>query len=223
MNNDIGTVGVARRLTAGFILLVVNTILYLLIAVTGPVIFLIVLSKSIVKGHALKYMFSVMVSNDQHGGTLIFGTEDWTISSNLYKYRDESVWNFFRRIVNYLAYRIAKMLYALGLIDNKQFQRQKRHCESAYRKELKEFRYRTETSIATLCVVELSRWFDDETNHYLVRKEDDDSLTCWMCCEWEIISKKDDGEVKVLHSGKCGTGVNYHPETKIFSVNDGVV
>lgn len=218
MNN----IGIGKKFLAGFILLVVNTVLYLLIAFIGPVIFLVVLSKNIMNGDAIKYMVSTMVSNDQHGGTLIFGTEDWTISSNLYRYRDESVWNFFRRVVNYFAYRVVFLLYKLGLVDEKELQRQKTHCESAYIKEQREFRYRADKSIATLHIEEQREWFDDESNHYLLRKEDDGSLTCWMSCEWELILKENDN-VKVLYAGACGTGISYDPETKTFSVNDGVM
>ena len=45
-------------------------------------------------------------------------------------------------------------------------------------------------------------------NHYLYQKRDDNTLTAWMCCDFEVVGKGGD----ILFKGGCGDGICYDLE-----------
>ena len=48
------------------------------------------------------------------------------------------------------------------------------------------------------------------------KKRDDDTLVCWMCCDFEII--RDDS---VIDRGGCGDGIVYDLNNKTISIERG--
>lgn len=60
-------------------------------------------------------------------------------------------------------------------------------------------------SKAVLEVSELKAHLADESNSYLYKKEDDDSITCYMCCDFDVIDCSE-----IVFSGSCGNGINYN-------------
>lgn len=53
-------------------------------------------------------------------------------------------------------------------------------------------------------------------NHYLYQVRDDNTLVCWMCCDFEIV----DGN-EILLRGSCGDGIVYDLKTKTISIERG--
>ncbi|MFT7880814.1 MAG: hypothetical protein ABXS91_10520 [Sulfurimonas sp.] len=64
-------------------------------------------------------------------------------------------------------------------------------------------------SNAILSLDEIVEHFNDKTNHCLYKKNDDGTITAYMCCDWEIV---DAGEI--ILNGECGSGINFNPKTK---------
>jgi hypothetical protein len=66
-----------------------------------------------------------------------------------------------------------------------------------------------EKSKAVLELNELIEHLSNEDNHYLYKKEDDNSITCYMCCDFDVVDCNE-----FLFSGVCGSGVNYNFDNK---------
>jgi len=91
-------------------------IAYLLVLVLTPIIVLI---KSLKEKNKEDYFFNVAIGFDQAGGSVIYKTEDWTVSSWTYylcKYKGKYCW--FRKFIDFI--------FGKG------------HCEHSYKKESKE-------------------------------------------------------------------------------------
>lgn len=71
-------------------------------------------------------------------------------------------------------------------------------------------------SNAILIKDELVEHFSDDRNHYLYKLRDDNTLTAWMCCDFEII----DGEEVILRGG-CGEGICYNLENQKITLEKG--
>ena len=72
-------------------------------------------------------------------------------------------------------------------------------------------------SKAILNEKELIEHFSDETNKYLYKVEDDGTITCNMCCEFEVHDNADEdilSDETFIFGGKCGEGINFNPITK---------
>ena len=69
---------------------------------------------------------------------------------------------------------------------------------------------------AVLAKDELVEHFSDEANRYLYKLRDDNTLTAWMCCDFEIV---DGGEVTL--KGGCGDGICYDFESKKITIEKG--
>jgi len=66
---------------------------------------------------------------------------------------------------------------------------------------------------------ELKEHFSDESNHYLYKKRDDETLVCWMCCDFELIRQVDGAGV--IDRGGCGDGIVYDLVDKTISIERG--
>ena len=64
-------------------------------------------------------------------------------------------------------------------------------------------------SKAILNKEELIDHLSNVDNHYLYRKEDDGSITCYMCCDFDVVESNE-----IVFSGSCGNGINFDPLTK---------
>jgi len=71
-------------------------------------------------------------------------------------------------------------------------------------------------SNAVLFIEELVEHFANDANHHLYKKNDDESLTCWMCSDFEIV---DSGEV--ILKGVCGDGITYDLENGNLEIEKG--
>lgn len=93
----------------------------LLVTLLGPFVLLVQLLRKTYRKESISiYLHTVAVSLDQLGGSLLYGEEDWTISSIAfyqYKYKDRNKW--FMCLINFL------------------FQ-DKMHCENSFETEYRE-------------------------------------------------------------------------------------
>jgi len=93
------------------------------ILITGPVVFFFQLfRKKYYKESLSEYIYSLSIGIDQLGGTIIYGLEDWKISSVAYydaKYCNKNIW--FMNFINFL------------------FQ-DKEHCKKSYKHEFNELK-----------------------------------------------------------------------------------
>jgi hypothetical protein len=187
-----------------------------LLLTVGTAVFIINSIRTIYRKESLlKYFLSIIESQDQLGGTIIFKSLDFTISSKLYEghERGNIYASFFMNIVDILAMFIAKGLYSIKYISLTEYQRQKTHCKSAYEKEMNEFKEKQPKQVANFLKTILEKWFEDEDNHYLLKFDDDGSLTSWMCVDWEIVNENN----QIVANGKAGTGINYDPSLNLFT------
>lgn len=103
------------------------------------------------------YYLSIAIGNDQVGGTVIYQTEDWTISSYTYYLHSignknatlamyfingliltfVSVFYFGGKALNWLAGEF-NVHYDFTLITDKKWEMQKQHCKNSYIKEHRE-------------------------------------------------------------------------------------
>lgn len=94
----------------------------ILVIILGTLLFIIqTIRKPYRKEDLSKYLKSVLIGLDQFGGTLIYGTEDWCISSMAYAHSLDG-----------------KNIWFMMLI-NKLFFFDKDHCKRSYEMELAEF------------------------------------------------------------------------------------
>lgn len=74
------------------------------ITLFGPIILMLQVGRKIYRKESVSsYFIGVAVSIDQLGGTIIYGEEDWTISSLAYyqaSYKDRNKW--FMHFINFL-------------------------------------------------------------------------------------------------------------------------
>jgi len=74
-------------------------------------------------------------------------------------------------------------------------------------------------SKAILFESQLVEHFADTSNSYLYKVEDDGTITCNMCSDFEIHKcEEHDDEIlsdeTLLFEGSCGEGINFNPITK---------
>lgn len=76
----------------------------LLIVVFGPIVLVLQFARKAYRRESLsKYLYTLAISLDQLGGSLLYGEEDWTISSIAYYnafYKQKHVW--FMHFINFL-------------------------------------------------------------------------------------------------------------------------
>ena len=198
-----------------FLLMLITTVL---LWVLGFIAFVFnVMRKIYRKESLLKYFLAIVVSNDQHGGTVLFTTEDFTISSSLYKLSQKrnKVATIAMNMVDFIARVVADGLYNIRFINEDEWMRQQTHCKSAYIRELEEFRLRgAKSSVAMLEFNELIDYFEDDTYSDFHRFLDDGTIQAigW-CCDFHIVK---DG--KIYLSGKRGDGIIYDPSNKKFEI-----
>jgi hypothetical protein len=66
---------------------------------------------------------------------------------------------------------------------------------------------------------ELKEHFSDEANHHLYKKRDDNTLVCWMCCDFEVVRTIDGAGV--IDRGGCGDGIVYDLNKKTITIEKG--
>lgn len=71
----------------------------------------------------------------------------------------------------------------------------------------------TDISTAILYADELTEHLEDVSNHRFYQRRNDDSITVWMCCDFEIV----DSNIGVVRGG-CGDGINYNLIDKSISI-----
>jgi len=167
------------------------------------------------KESLLEYFLSIIVSSDQYGGAILFATEDFTISSTLYKLSENNkVAKYAMVVVDALAKRTANGLHRVGFINEAEWKRQQTHCKSAYVRELEEFALKTSSAVAMLEFDELVEFFLDDSYEKFMKKNDDGSLSLYgWCCDFSIVK---DGNV--IESGKRGDGIVYLPKSNKFEI-----
>ena len=85
--------------------------------------------RKIIKREPLhQYFFTLAIGEDQRGGSYLYGTEDFTISSMTYYYADIKNYKWAKIFKNFIDF-FAKI-----------FANQKEHCKQSYYNELKEFK-----------------------------------------------------------------------------------
>ena len=76
----------------------------LLVVIFGPIVLILQFARKAYRKESLsKYLYTLAVSLDQLGGSLLYGEEDWTISSIAYYnafYRQRHKW--FMNFINFL-------------------------------------------------------------------------------------------------------------------------
>lgn len=80
-------------------------VVFILTMVLSPVIFILnVIRKIFRKDDLYKYMRAITIGLDQVGGSLLYGTKDWTISSYTYILHDKGVIHatYFMYFINWL-------------------------------------------------------------------------------------------------------------------------
>ena len=198
-----------------FLLMLITTVI---LWVLGFIAFVFNLMRKIYRKESLlKYFLAIVVSNDQHGGTVLFTTEDFTISSSLYKLSQKrnKVATIAMNMVDFIARLVADGLYNIRFINKDEWMRQQTHCKSAYIRELEEFRLRgAKSSVAMLEFNELIDYFEDDTYSDFHRFLDDGTIQAigW-CCDFHIVK---DGRIYL--SGKRGDGIIYNPSNKKFEI-----
>jgi hypothetical protein len=198
-----------------FILMLITTVLLWLL---GSIAFVFNVIRKIYRRESLvKYFLAIVVSTDQHGGTVLFATEDFTISSSLYKLSQKrnKVATIAMNMVDAIARVVADGLYKIRFIDKDEWIRQQTHCKSAYVRELEEFRLKcAKSSVAMLEYHELIAYFEDDTFSKFHRYLDDGIVRAlgW-CCDFHIVK---DG--KIYLSGKKGDGIIYNSSNKNFEI-----
>jgi len=87
------------------------------------------IARKIIRKESLhQYFFTLAISEDQRGGSYLYGTEDFTISSMTYYYSDikQHKWaKIFKSFIDFFAIFFAN---------------QKEHCKRSYYNELREFK-----------------------------------------------------------------------------------
>ncbi len=95
-------------------------LVFVLVLVLGTIAFIgQVIRKTIRKESLKKYFYSLIIGLDQIGGTLLYGLEDWCISSIAYYDFTKNRNRWFMNFINFLA-------------------QDKDHCKKSYQTELKE-------------------------------------------------------------------------------------
>ncbi len=95
-------------------------LVFALVLVLGTIAFIgQVIRKTIRKESLKKYFYSLIIGLDQIGGTLLYGLEDWCISSIAYYDYSKGKNKWFMHFINFLA-------------------QDKEHCKKSYFTELKE-------------------------------------------------------------------------------------
>jgi hypothetical protein len=90
------------------------------------------------------YLFTLILGQDQIGGSALYGTEDFTISSTTYYLHSKKnrYATCFMNFINGLAYGFVLLFYWSD--DRKEvLDIQKNHCKNSYYKELEELRIKS--------------------------------------------------------------------------------
>lgn len=148
------------------------------------------------------YLLRVLIGLDQFVNAILGGNPDLTISGRI----------GYRIATNQATKPEKALCWVLRKFENK-------HClNSIELDEVGGFNM-AQKSNAIMYEDELLEHFSDETNHYLYKKRDDNTLVCWMCCDFELIRTVDGAGV--IDRGGCGDGVVYDLTNKTISIERG--
>ncbi len=108
-----------------FLILVFAVIIFNIVAIVG---FIVQVPRKVLRKENLReYFLTLAIGEDQRGGSYLYGTEDYTISSYTYYLHTQGVlWaSYFMSFIDFFA-------YLLG--DGKE------HCKKSYEKEINELK-----------------------------------------------------------------------------------
>jgi len=87
-----------------------------------------------------EYLYTLLKGLDQLGGSIIYGTEDYTISSwtyYLYKKKGNIYAKYFMALIDGLAMGMSYILYKLGTLSEEDYLWNKNHCQNSFIDETK--------------------------------------------------------------------------------------
>ena len=83
------------------------------------------------------YLYNLLKGLDQLGGSMIYDTEDYTISSWTYYLHSKGnkLATYFMKFIDFLAVSISYILFKLDVITYDIYEWNKKHCENSYHDE----------------------------------------------------------------------------------------
>ena len=128
------------------LLIVANIVIFIfLLAVSLLIIPLNMSRKAYRKESVSDYLFTLILGQDQLGGSALYGTEDFTISSYTYYLhtKGNKYATHFMKFINALSYGLAYLLYKSKMTSKDKLEAQREHCKNSYKKELEELRQKS--------------------------------------------------------------------------------
>ena len=108
-----------------FLLYLASVVVFNLISILG--LFVQIPRHLILRKPLSKYFYNLAIGEDQRGGSYLYGTEDYTISSYTYYLSKKNKYaRYFKNFIDFFAYLLAG---------------QKEHCKKSFEKEYKELHH----------------------------------------------------------------------------------